>query len=227
MAETLADAVIDCHIIECITARSLDDAGDCAPIPEAREGLRRTVRRAIIRNHILSDSRARTLPEIEALIADRVTKGAIVGPLDQQLPDGTRMAAYYRGIHLHREPRDGPALVIALPNGAGVISQYWQNGELHRAGHAGPAHIMMVPGIIEPIELIYAEHGACHRIDGPAVQRWHTAATDDGPVRRTAAQIEFFEGGKPHRDNAPAILSIEETGRDCSGGLGAAWRLSS
>jgi hypothetical protein len=67
---------------------------------------------------------------------------ADIGPLAWEFTDGVS-ASYHRGVRLHRDEQDGPALVITNADGKIIDEEYWRDGCLHRTD--GPAKTVTDP----------------------------------------------------------------------------------
>lgn len=155
------------------------------------------------------------------------------GPVIHRMADGAVVTTYWRRGRLHRDPIEGPAQHIQ--RGDHVLAEYYVDGELHRDGKDGPAvtYTYLEGNQIAGEE--YFEDGVWQRpsADGPAVfQRDHGGRIvrelyiEDGCLHRDPAsgparyaiedgieQIEYRIGGRLHREDGPAVIERDGTGR--------------
>lgn len=112
---------------------------------------------------------------------------------------------YYLGLEVHRDPREGPALVSRDPDTGMVFRHaYFQYGKRHRDPQEGPAVIIRSVDTGEIIEEAYFQCGKLDRDEelGPAEIHHYT-----GP-RRLAA-LGYYRRGKLHRRNGPALVEFD------------------
>jgi hypothetical protein len=146
-------------------------------------------------------------PDLMALVTMHYA-GKVRGPTVGVCKDGTICTRYWKGLLMHRDPREGPANVEVL--GDRRLEEYFVDGEAHRPHEDGPAKIYTHYRDFDLSGEEYWEHGKLHRPAelGPAVA--HRDLKGE-PVMRL-----YFENGESHRDpsQGPAWWEIHDARTD-------------
>jgi hypothetical protein len=116
-------------------------------------------------------------------------------------PDGREALEYWCDGVLHRDPSEGPALILRQSDsGRPIVEEYYVNGALHR--DCAPAVLTYDETTGHLVVACYYRHGLQHREDGPA-------STIYGADGRIASEF-WFRDGTLHRDGAPAVIEHGE-----------------
>jgi hypothetical protein len=136
--------------------------------------------------------------------------GKLRGPTVAVREDGTVVTRWWRGLAIHRDPKDGPASIEV--KGSRRVEEYWVDGVRHRPHEDGPAETIAdtVDGKARRVEAYWLE-GRRHRphTAGPALITRHYHDNLD------LSGEEYFEDGKEHRPSTigPAVTHWDSTGR--------------
>lgn len=106
--------------------------------------------------------------------------------------------AYYQNGRLHRDPKDGPACVVARcdKNENLTVWEYASDGKLHRED--GPAVILSIPESGQTTMELYYRDNVLHRDDGPAITFYDCEGVKTGE--------HWYSNGVLHRDADPAMI---------------------
>jgi hypothetical protein len=143
-----------------------------------------------------------TWPSAAAYDAADFASGDI-GPVVWNFTDGVVSTTYHRGVRLHRNEEDGPALAAVSADGKMIEQEYWRDGHLHRDN--GPAKILSVAAI-NIVQETWMQHGRMSRLNAPAY------------IERTASgrviTAMWFTDGVFCRADGPAGLWRASEGAD-------------